>query len=206
MMPKVVVFVGIDGTGKTPMINLIKGFRNAEYRRVVDNPLILAPDEAINVLTSELADWDTMPGEHLVLYDRLPYPDEYVYGSDITEEQFAIFEEALSANADVRYVYMHPYDAQHYRKLMADHPDEYFDTHNLETYHYLTERYFKWMRLTRFPVLTVYWHPDVPYGTKIAEEVLRYIDSPEPLVFRRREGEDYDPFLRNRAATSTTAD
>ena len=86
-MPQVGIVIGIDGLGKTPLLNLVEQVAKdqgvaVERRRLVDNPHELKEGEAIQRAFREIESWGA-GGENqprLLLYDRFPYPDEWVYG------------------------------------------------------------------------------------------------------------------------------
>lgn len=156
----IAIFVGIDGVGKTSLIDLIvKNFPSTMAHVVVPNPNVAKdqPGSTVQAAAEQIRKWGYMDGEYSHhLYDRFPFPDEYVYGplfgeSAIREQDLNLWD-AIMVSHEVRFVYIRPEGALEgnltpYCTRMSIDPDPFVRTHNgnvaqgiLDRYEHLRER------------------------------------------------------------------
>jgi hypothetical protein len=180
IVARVVVFIGIDGTGKSNLIELVKQIEPlVEVRRVraAVNPFLLSVGESTHILQTEIWSWTNESSEDkIILYDRLPLPDEFVYGNQMSQEDLAFYDH-LCELAGVKFVYCQPADAKDYRRAKAQEPDEFFATHTPLMYDLIMERYDYFLHHTKCPVLRMnhYEDPSLWYTEEDAAAVLKFI-------------------------------
>jgi hypothetical protein len=130
MRGNILILAGIDGLGKTPLANLMRneayyragGFQGrVQVRQVIKDPRSLTRGLAQIHAARETRDWDNMRPDDLYIYDRFPYPDEYVYGQMTTAELMTWHK--WIAQYNVKFVYVHPTDLVTYVKHQKEHPD-----------------------------------------------------------------------------------
>lgn len=157
----IAIFVGIDGVGKTSLIDLIvKNFPSVKAHVVVSDPNVAKaqPGSTVRAAAEQIRQWGYMGSvmNEYHLYDRFPFPDEYVYGplfggSAIREQDLSLWD-AIMVSHEVKFVYIRPEtgpggDLTPYCTRMSIDPDPYVRTHNgnvaqriLDRYEYLRER------------------------------------------------------------------
>jgi hypothetical protein len=156
----IVIVVGIDGVGKSPLIRLIET-ASPYYRALLvapTDPNVAKdkPGSTIRIAVEQIRQWGLMNGRSshsdatTHVYDRFPYPDEFVYGplfggSAIREQDLDVWD-AICVSHGVKFVYIEPErDAagslEPYCKRMTENPDPYVHTENGNVAQGLLERY-----------------------------------------------------------------
>lgn len=184
------IFIGIDGTGKTPLIEemkkavlfddtaltLIQPAFSVTVKQLVPDPFKYAPGKTIDVAIEEFEVWSSYQDTYvekteLVLYDRFPIPDELVYGTtELGVNEFNAIDKVVRENA--AFVYIEPIDGEEYRKLMAENPDPMFSTHELIEYDRIIRKYHNYLKKTGATVVKVPWYPGVMYSEVDAIRIL----------------------------------
>lgn len=147
----VLIIVGMDRTGKTPLVQLIKkGERRAVVKRIVDSPF---DQDALSKAGLEVASWRG-DDKRLLVYDRFPYPDEFVYGKNLRRVDFPYWEQRMRAtDADIRFVYCEPNNLTAFQRRVADDPDVHFDMTDMEVITEHSGKYKTWLTQCTFPIL-----------------------------------------------------
>jgi hypothetical protein len=187
----IVIVVGIDGVGKSPLIRLIEESSPLVKALVVapSDPNVAkdVPGSTLQIAAKQIRKWGSMSSEHSAyayyVYDRFPYPDEFVYGplfggSAIREQDLDLWD-AICVSHGVRFIYVEPErDAagslEPYCQRMTETPDPYVRTHNgnvaqgiLDRYEAIRERSsVPWLRLQHT------W-----FGKEDAKRVLRWLST-----------------------------
>ena len=155
----VAIIVGIDGVGKSALIELIKGHNRNSYVKahvVVRDPNVAkdSPGSTVLAAAEQIRQWGTFSRDNrLHLYDRFPFPDEYVYGplfggSAIREQDLDLWDCIMESHG-VKFVYIRPEgwdpetstNLEKYCARMADDPDPHVNVHNGNVAQKILERY-----------------------------------------------------------------
>lgn len=154
---KIGIFIGLDMLGKTPLIELVKQQNPMRtlVRQVLKDPRKMTPLEVERAALSEMAEWPKIKERDCtVLYDRFPYPDEFVYRVGINEIQMYGWENLLSEwNVTIFYVYSSSYEK--YLEKIGDERDPIFPTHEMDLYQKLVRRYDFFLETTRLPIVNI---------------------------------------------------
>jgi hypothetical protein len=146
------IVVGIDRTGKTPLIRLMQEVdRSISRHRIVEDP---DDQRAISKAEREVERWGIDSG--IWVYDRFPYPDEFVYGTNLKLSDFANWERKFEhSGATVKVIYVEPNNITLYQQRVAADPDEFFDMTDMNNIVEHMGRYKSWLVQTKLPVMRV---------------------------------------------------
>jgi hypothetical protein len=164
--------VGIDQTGKTELCELLEKESDgaAEVRRIVDHP---NDPDTLTKAGREVKGWSGMP-VGLIVYDRFPYPDEFVYGKKLKLSDLVHWERRIAeSGARVKVVYCEPQNISLYQHRVRENPDEHFDMSNMEVFLDHVSHYKRWLVQTRLPVFRL--NSDNIYDEEVARRVLAWI-------------------------------
>jgi hypothetical protein len=165
-----VLVVGIDRTGKTPLIRLMQRVDpQIVYRRLVDTPQV---EYSLSAAKYEIGVWKR--NRRLLVYDRFPYPDEFVYGSQLSRMGFPEWEAAIArCGTPVVAVYVEPHNLSAFRTRAAQDPDAHFDMTDMDIVLEHVGRYKTWLTQTAIPVLRM--SCDKEFGISDAKQVLDWV-------------------------------
>jgi len=160
----IAIIVGIDGVGKSALIQILCENNVAVWPHVVvrdPNVAKDAPGSTVLAAAEQIRQWGTYARENrLHLYDRFPFPDEYVYGplfggSAIREQDIDLWDSIIESHG-VKFVYISPEgwapndvdrNLEKYCARMAGDPDPHVRVHRphvaqgiLDRYDYIRER------------------------------------------------------------------
>jgi hypothetical protein len=184
-----IIFVGIDGTGKTPLIQCVysafvkllstdrgsssRRFKSVHKVQLVPNPFETTRENIITETNSTLRKWCTEDhSKHLWLYDRFPIPDEYVYG-EMSDQELDRWVERIGVNA--LYVYLQPTNLDDYLKHKLSDPDPLYPVHERQFAEHVLSRYQQFFSVTYAPVITIGWHPGMWFDDEFGEAFGEYI-------------------------------
>jgi hypothetical protein len=151
--PKIAVIVGLDGLGKTPLINLMR----REDPRVETHQLVPDPRKVdpLSLAAREVARWDSAPlayEDRILIYDRFPWPDDWVYSLLRTDADADVWQgapgpkhqrlERRMQTLGVRFVFLEPPSWKAYIRKMVENPDPLVRTVQLPL---LRGRYTQWL-------------------------------------------------------------
>jgi hypothetical protein len=153
---RVGIVVGIDGLGKTPLIELMRQLDpSIEVRCLIkpdEDPRRLRPKETLKRAFVEVAEWQRLGDDKTIIYDRFPWPDEFVYGG-LAIDEFEMFDFFFSnLPRPPRAIYIYPHSMPVYTTMMARCPDPYFSTHDPHVYGLIMQRYNFWREHTRIRI------------------------------------------------------
>lgn len=160
------IFVGLDQLGKTPLIQLCADI-DPRVRKVqlLKDPRTVGPEVPIQMAESEVSKWETLHGTPLtqdlfLLYDRFPYPDDYVYQEftqqprkkSLFEKRLQILEKRMTL-VDVGIVYIEPREWGTFAAHIRKNPDSMIP--NASWFYLAQRRYEEFLRSTSIPVKRV---------------------------------------------------
>ena len=100
------IVVGLDGCGKTSLIGLMKDVDpSITVKKVVESgeSRSLQAGETLRRAQTHMAVWDAMKNDpqgkhHTLIYDRFPYPDDYIYqsGGGLTAEKWPLYQRTMA--------------------------------------------------------------------------------------------------------------
>jgi hypothetical protein len=146
------IVIGIDRTGKTPLIELMRQVDPS----IVRHQIVDSPNEwrALSKAGREVERWLIASG--IWVYDRFPYPDEFVYGDNLKRPDFAHWERRFErSGATVKIVYVEPNDLTGFQRRAAEDPDAHFDMTNMDVVLDHIGKYKVWLTQTTLPVMRV---------------------------------------------------
>lgn len=119
----VIILIGPDKIGKTPLLSLMKEAildskpdRDVRLIKIVDvDPSKLSTEELLKRVRQETYKWQEYGDRADFLYDRFPWPDEFVYGPlwnpprpQQLVDWMELDGELANFTPPVRFVYAHP--------------------------------------------------------------------------------------------------
>lgn len=190
MAATVAIVVGADGLGKTPLVNLLCHLASVvrgiptESRVTVKDPHKLAVGEAVQKAFEHVAQWKEEPDDKLLIYDRFPYPDEWIYGPLLRRQNtvwdweedfnFQRLEALMQEYGKVVYVYVGAGTLEDYLEYTEGRPDEYLDMTDKDTVHHVLSSYqyffVNWSRLPMISVQAQHFSPEL--GSSILDAIL----------------------------------
>lgn len=182
----IAIFCGIDGVGKTPLIRLLEEHSGTlvQAHVVVRDPNVAKsnPGSTILVAAEQIRQWGRMSSNRLHLYDRFPFPDEFVYGplfggSAIRELDLDLWDSIMESHG-VKFVYVQPEgwdkdrNLEKYCARMASDPDPYVRVHNGNVAQGILERYESIRERSSVPwlLLSYKW-----FTSNDAQKVLKWL-------------------------------
>jgi hypothetical protein len=145
--PKIGIVIGLDGLGKTPLLELMADLDDrVEVRQLVPDPTDKSLADPLVLGMQEVHLWEMSREDRIFLYDRFPWPDDWVYSSlnghrntwrGAPGSKHQILESRLLAH-QVRFVYVEPPPWKEYVRKQIAEPDR------LMTLDALREAYVKY--------------------------------------------------------------
>lgn len=172
----IAIVVGIDGLGKTPLIELMKEVNpSIEVRKPIPakNPELSLNMSLLEALKESRTWTPYLQDNRLLIYDRFPYPDAFVYDKYSSPDWDLIgrWDDLLLLHGVVL-VYVQPWNRLVYLMTKAKDPDEHFDTHEDKVFDEIISRYEQILGNTSLKVIKVTTIPYGQFSRKDAEEVL----------------------------------
>jgi hypothetical protein len=150
------VLIGMDGLGKTALCEMLDRFVGVETVRLINDPRALYHGQSLISAARETTRWDSaVNGWATLIYDRFPYPDEFIYGDALDNRNLRVTWDLMMQDYDVRFIYVNPPESMsEYLDMMKERPDNILgdmSTVALKIYH----RYNQWLSSTLCSVLRV---------------------------------------------------
>ena len=158
---KIIILAGVDGVGKTTLLDNLCRLRPQTLRRKVLTDPTAATSQTHEQLALEHArQWPDIAVEDTVIYDRFPWPDNWVYQRVFdgktpsymwSQEQLLI--EKLCVLAGVLIIYVEPAVWGEYWARVRANPDPYITPEAIQES--IVPRYELFLRNTKIPHITV---------------------------------------------------
>jgi hypothetical protein len=183
MAVRPIIVCGIDGTGKTPLIDMVVKAWNDPDSPDGPEMIVHRPPMAVNPTKWEPIDcfeyviesmylWKNNRG--IWIYDRFPFPDELVYGTREYMKGFAVVMGDILDRAGVKVVYLEPKDADAFMRRKRLDQDPFFAVHTDAVYDGIITRYEEVLRASKLTTLRIEVG-DEPLGDKEVVKVNNFI-------------------------------
>jgi hypothetical protein len=186
-MVKIGIIEGIDKVGKTTLIKHMQNIDpKIQVRKTLTDPTDMTTSRILDIADEHIRSWSEAPKDATIIYDRFPYPSEFVYrftrdGHEGLNRSYCmdLIEHSLK-EFDVSYIYIEPAKPWDYMKRVAEDPDPLFETHKPDVLFGMLKRYAEWIQTTKLPVMKniLLYVPDY----RLAQRALKFIQLGTPRV------------------------
>jgi hypothetical protein len=150
------IVVGLDRQGKTTLIGEMKKvLPEVRDRKVVNDPSKHDRVDLLRHSAMHVNSWEKDEGPPII-YDRFPYPDDFIYGGMATWEEMWSWEDAMMRAAKVSLIYVYPPTLTRYMERTQGKIDPHgVAINDIDVVKGILGRYHQFVTHTTFPLLRI---------------------------------------------------